>query len=114
MITISEFKKIALSFPNSTEEPHFEKISFRVNKKIFATYDENDNRAVVKLSLLDQSVFCSFDQAVMYPVSGTWGRQGWTVIELDKVKKAMLKDALKTAHKNLSVKNNVNYILSRK
>ena len=104
MVTISEFKKIVLSFPNSTEVPHFDKTSFRVNKKIFATYDENNNRTVVKLSPLDQSVFCSFDKAAMYPVSGTWGRQGWTVIELDNVKKGMLKDALKTAYKNVSAK----------
>ncbi|MFA6978006.1 MAG: MmcQ/YjbR family DNA-binding protein [Ignavibacteriaceae bacterium] len=104
MITIEEFRKLALSFQDATEEPHFDKASFRVNKKIFATFDEINNQAVVKLSPLDQSVFCSFDKAVMYPVSGTWGRQGWTVIELDKVKKEMLKDALKTAYHNLSAK----------
>ena len=104
MITIEEFRKLALSFPDVTEEPHFEKTSFRVNKKIFATLDEKNNRAVVKLSLLDQSVFCSFDKAVMHPVNGTWGRQGWTVIELDKVKRAMLKDAVKAAYQNLSAK----------
>jgi len=104
MITIEEFRKLALSFPDVTEEPHFEKTSFRVNKKIFATLDEKNNRAVVKLSLLDQSVFCSFDKAVMHPVNGTWGGQGWTVIELDKVKRAMLKDAVKAAYQNLSAK----------
>jgi len=104
MISAEELKKIALSFPDVTEEPHFEKTSFRVNKKIFATFDENHNRAVVKLSPLDQSVFCSFDKTVVYPVNGTWGAQGWTVIELNKVKRAMLKDALKTAYKNVSIK----------
>ena len=93
-----------MRFPNTTEEPHFEKISFRVNKKIFATFDEKNNRAVVKLSLQDQSLFCTFDKTVMYPVNGTWGRQGWTVIELDKVKRAMLKDALKTAYQNVLAK----------
>jgi len=104
MISPDELKRIALSFPDVTEEPHFDKTSFRVNKKIFATFDENHNRAVVKLSPLDQSVFCSFDNVVMYPVNGTWGGQGWTVIELEKVKKEMLKDALKTAYHNLSAK----------
>ena len=93
-----------MQFPDTTEEPHFEKISFRVNKKIFATFDEKNNRAVVKLSLQDQSLFCTFDKTVMYPVNGTWGGQGWTVIELDKVKRAMLKDALKVAYQNVLVK----------
>ena len=104
MITASEFINLALSFPDATEVPHFDKTSFRVNKKIFATLDEKNNRAVVKLSLLDQSVFCSCDKAVMHPVNGTWGGQGWTVIELDKVKSAMLKDAVKAAYQNLSAK----------
>jgi len=108
MITIEEFRKLALSFPDVTEEPHFEKTSFRVNKKIFATLDEKNNRAVVKLSLTDQSVFCSFDKAIMYPVKGTWGGQGWTVVELNKVKRAMLKDALKSAYQNVAVKKKKN------
>ena len=104
MINIDVLRQLAMQFPDTTEEPHFEKISFRVNKKIFATFDENNNRAVAKLSLTDQSVFCSFDKAIMYPVKGTWGGQGWTVIELDKVKRTMLKDALKIAYQNVLVK----------
>ena len=44
----------------------------------------------------------------MYPVKGTWGGQGWTVVELDKVKRAMLKDALKSAYQNVAVKKKKN------
>lgn len=39
MVSIDTLRKLALSFPEVTEEPHFEKTSFRVKKKIFATYD---------------------------------------------------------------------------
>lgn len=46
MVSIETFRKLALSFENAIEEPHFEKTSFRVNKKIFATFDEKNNRAV--------------------------------------------------------------------
>lgn len=104
MININVLRQLAMSFPDTTEEPHFDKISFRVKKKIFSTFDEKNNRAVVKLSLQDQSLFCTFDKTVMHPVKGTWGGQGWTVIELDNVKKEMLKDALKTAYRNVLVK----------
>ncbi|MBI3125093.1 MAG: MmcQ/YjbR family DNA-binding protein [Ignavibacteriales bacterium] len=104
MINIDVLRQLVMRFPDTTEEPHFEKISFRVNKKIFATFDEKNDRAVVKLSLTDQSVFCSFDKAIMYPVKGTWGGQGWTVVELNKVKRAMLKDALKSAYQNVAAK----------
>ena len=66
---------------------HFEKISFRVKKKIFATLSAQLSIACVKLSLVDQSVFCSIDQSIIYPVPNKWGLQGWTNINLAKIKK---------------------------
>ena len=33
MVSIATFKKIALSFAETTEQPHFEKTSFRIGKK---------------------------------------------------------------------------------
>lgn len=33
MITIETFRKLALSFPEVTEEPYFKKTSFQVKKK---------------------------------------------------------------------------------
>jgi hypothetical protein len=57
---------------------------------------------VIKLSPVDQSVFCAFDPTVIYPVAGGWGRQGWTTINLKKIKKAMLVDALTTAWKTVA------------
>ncbi|MFC4872566.1 MmcQ/YjbR family DNA-binding protein [Negadavirga shengliensis] len=109
MVTIEEFKNLAGSFPESSEEVHFEKGSFRVRKKIFATLDEKKRQVVVKLSEIDQSVFCAFDGTVFYPVKGAWGKKGWTVIELQNVKRDMLMDAIKASYclvapKSLSVK----------
>ncbi len=98
MITIPAFTKLALSFADVVQLPHFELISFRVNKKIFATLDEKNNRAMVKLSLPDQSSFSSYDPTIIYPVPNAWGAQGATYIELDKVGRAILKDALTTAY----------------
>ena len=101
MVTVDAFRKIALSFSGTTEEPHFEKTSFRVNKKIFATLSIENQVAVVKLSAIDQSVFCSFDNSVIFPVNNKWGAHGWTSINLKKVKKEMLKDALATAYQEI-------------
>ena len=53
---------------------------------------------MVKLTPLDQSVFCAFDRKIIYPVPGGWGKKGATFIELSKVKMAMLKDALSVAY----------------
>lgn len=89
---------MALSFPEVTEEPHFEKTSFRVKKKIFVTYDPALNRASVKLSVIDQDVFSSANNAIIYPIPNKWGKQGWTFIEMPFVHKDLFIDAVTTAY----------------
>lgn len=93
-----------MSFSGVTEEPHFEKISFRVKKKIFATYDAGTNLACVKLSAIDQASFCAYDKKVMFPVPNKWGQLGWTHIDLGLVKEEMLVDALTTAYEEVQKK----------
>jgi hypothetical protein len=97
MVNLETFRQIAFSLPEVTEAPHFEKISFRINKKIFATLDVKNNTATVKLSAIDQDVFSAFDNTV-YPVPNKWGKQGWTIINLQIVREDMLTDILKTAY----------------
>src|SRR5687768_8538289 len=104
MVTIDTFRKLALSFPQATEEPHFDKTSFRVKNKIFATYEDKNKRACIKLSEIDQSVFSSPVNIVIYPVANKWGKQGWTVIELKSVHKDLFYDALTTAYCNVAPK----------
>lgn len=98
MVSIETVRQLALSFPETDEHPHFDRTAFRVKKKIFATLSETDNSVNLKLSLIDQSVFCAFDPSVMHPVPGGWGRMGFTYVNLKKVKKAMFKDALTMAY----------------
>ena len=89
---------MALAFPDVVELPHFDIASFRINKKIFSTLSEKDHIVMVKLSLIDQSVFCAYDKSIIYPVPGGWGKQGATYIELKKIKKRLLMDALSVAY----------------
>jgi predicted DNA-binding protein (MmcQ/YjbR family) len=104
MVDVNTFRQLALSFDEAEESPHFEKSSFRVNKKIFATLDIVQNTAVLKLSMEDLSVFCVWDATVIYPVNGGWGKKGWTTIALRKIKKQMLLDALTCAYSNTAPK----------
>lgn len=104
MKQIHFLRRFALSLPGTTEVPHFEKTSFRVKKKIFATYDEKHNRACLKLSEIDQNVFSTIDKTVIYPVPNKWGRQGWTFIELDRLDNQILQDALQTAYTGVAPK----------
>ncbi len=106
MVTINLFREWALSLPDTEELPHFELISFRYKKKIFATYWEKENRAMLKLSEVNQSVFCSFDKTVFFPVPNKWGKSGATFVELKKVRKDMFKDALTTAYNEVAQQKN--------
>ena len=98
MASLDTLRKLVLSFPETTEELHFEKTSFRVKKKIFATYDNKNNRTCIKLSEIDQDVFSASDKTMIFPVDNKWGKQGWTIIEMSKVHKDLFVDALTTAY----------------
>ncbi|HRO46990.1 MmcQ/YjbR family DNA-binding protein [Agriterribacter sp.] len=98
MVTLDTLRNLALSFPEVTEEPHFEKTSFRVKKKIFVTYDDKNKRACIKLSEIDQNVFSAAGKAIIYPLENKWGKQGWTLVEMRKVHKDLFTDALTTAY----------------
>lgn len=105
MVSINRFRDLALGFANVNEQPHFDKQSFRVNKKIFATLDVKHNKATLKLPEVDQFVYCSYDKSIFFPATGSWGKQGWTIVELEKVSLTMIKEALGKAY---------NHVISKK
>ena len=41
---------------------------------------------------------------IFYPVQNKWGKQGWTVVELLKVRPKMFEDALKQSYENVIIK----------
>jgi hypothetical protein len=104
MISIETVRQMALAFPGAEEKDHFGMPSFRVKNKIFCTIHVKHEKVMVKLSLIDQSVFCQLDKNTIYPVPGGWGRQGSTFIELRKVMKSILKDALTKAFTRVTSK----------
>ena len=101
-MTNHAFRELALSFPGTIENPHFDRAAFKViNKRIFATLHEASETANLKLSVTDQSVFCSYGKNAVYPVPNKWGLQGWTTFELKKIPKELMQDALDTAYKDV-------------
>lgn len=98
MINLDSIRKLVNGFPEVTEAPHFEKTSFRVKKKIFATYDHVHKNLCLKLSPGDQDLFSLAGKPAIYPVKNAWGKSGWTMIELNGVKKNLVIDALVTAY----------------
>ncbi|MBB2146960.1 MmcQ/YjbR family DNA-binding protein [Pedobacter sp. LMG 31464] len=102
MVTLETMRKIALSFPETSEQPHFDKTSFRVGKKIFATYDAKKNLACLMLSPINQSVFSAFDTSIISPVPNKWGKRGATFFNLAKIRLDLFTDALTTAYCNVA------------
>jgi predicted DNA-binding protein (MmcQ/YjbR family) len=98
MVDLDIFRQIALSFPETKEEPHFDTTAFKVAKKIFATMNIVEMRATIKLSESDQDLFCLFDKTIMFPVPNKWGKQGWTNINLTTASEEMCLEALRTAY----------------
>ena len=53
-MTPAAFRKLALSMPEAHEAPHFDRTSFRVAKKIFATMTQDGREAMVKVPSQDR------------------------------------------------------------
>jgi predicted DNA-binding protein (MmcQ/YjbR family) len=108
MILVEPFRKLALSLNEVTEKPHFDKASFRTKEKIFATLDSMKNQASLKLSEIDQSIYCQIRPNFATPATGAWGKQGWTIFDLKKVQNNILIEALKKAYQNVTPKGKTN------
>ncbi len=102
MISIAAARQMILSLPEVEEKSHFGRPDFRIRNKIFASLHEDKHCVMVKLSILDQSVFCAFDPLIIFPVPGGWGQKGATLVNLKRVRKSVLMDALITAWKTVA------------
>ncbi len=113
-MTPETFQKHALAFPEVTEEPHFEKTSFRIRKKIFATMSLDTAEVVLKLSPLEQRVICDNGNGAFNPVMGSWGEKGWTAVNLKKGERRLILDAMACAYGLVAPKSLANVVLPDK
>jgi hypothetical protein len=97
-MTPNEFRKLALSFPQTEERVHMHHPDFRVAGKIFATMGYPDKtRAMVKVTPVEQGMLVQAEPGVFSPVTGAWGRKGCTSVLLKAAKKESLRRALAAA-----------------
>lgn len=107
-MTPQDFRRMALTLPETSEESHMEHPDFRVGGKIFATLGyPRSGWAMVKLTPEQQEMFVKTEPGVFVPVEGGWGRRGATNVILKSAKKAGVRAALvaawrKTAPKRLA------------
>jgi hypothetical protein len=106
LVTAEQFRRLALSFPNTFESAHMNHPDFRVRGgKIFATLAYPDKGSgMVKLSPEQQDEFVSAAPDVFVPVKGGWGRAGATNVRLRSAKKDNLRPAMAAAWCNAAPK----------
>jgi hypothetical protein len=87
MATAAQWRKLALSLPETEEKSHFEQPDFRVSGKIFAGLSKDEKTASIKMTPTVQSSLLDpdDDEAAFYPAAGAWGVKGWTHVRLAKV-----------------------------
>ena len=99
--TPADFRRIALSLPETEERKHMNHPDFRAAGKIFATLGyPNKERGMVKLTPVQQQEFVQSHPAAFSPVKGAWGRQGCTSVLLSQASKGVLKEAILAAWRN--------------
>jgi len=95
----SDFRRIALSFPNVEEGSHFGAADFRVGGHIFATLAHvKKGYGNLMLDPEQQQLFIEDLPEVFLPVHGGWGKRGATHIILAKANKDVLTGALQAAY----------------
>jgi hypothetical protein len=100
-MTAQDFRQLALSFPDTSEQSHMHHPDFRVAGKIFATLGYPDATcAMVKLTRQQQARFAADHPEAFVPVNGTWGKRGCTSVKLRSARKTIVREALKMAWRN--------------
>jgi predicted DNA-binding protein (MmcQ/YjbR family) len=101
-MTAQQFRDLALSFPGTEENPHFDRAAFKVIKKrIFATMHEAIKTVNMKLTVADQSAFSKLDEKNVYPLPNKWGESGWTTFEIAKAEREVILAALEAAYQDV-------------
>lgn len=97
----ADFRKLALTLPDTTEGVHFNIADFRVGGKIFATLAYKKEGCGVLLLTPEQQAGMIEDAPDFFlPVPNKWGERGATLVRLAKVTPDILEGALKTAWTN--------------
>jgi hypothetical protein len=100
VMALSDFRRIALSMPETEETNGMGYPNFRTGRKSFAAIE--DSMAVIRLTRDQQATFVATAPAVFAPDSSGWGRLGNTVIRLEAADEETVQTAVATAWRNVA------------
>jgi hypothetical protein len=105
-MTPADFRRIALSFPNTEESSHMGQPDFRVGGHIFATLaSQKQGYGNLMLTPDLQQSFLEDQPEIFLPIAGGWGRMGMTHIRLKPASEDILHGALLAAYNLRLTKN---------
>ena len=91
-------RRFALSLPETTEEPHFEKSSFRVRGKIFATVPSDGRHLHVHVDPAERAALLEEQPGVYEPIGrGAKPAPDWVRINLAQAQANEVKELLQEA-----------------
>jgi hypothetical protein len=100
MMTVNDFRRLALRLEGAEEGSHMGAADFRVGGRIFATLASQDQGyGNLMLSPAQQAEFVREQPDIFVPIAGGWGRMGATHIRLAAANEDVLAGALRTAWK---------------
>jgi hypothetical protein len=104
-MTPAAFRKLALSFDESHEEPHFERASFRVGKKIFATLVRDGSEAMVKIHPLERvhGLLGAYPE-VFFDYGGWTWKGGAIGVRLKKADAKLIRELMTDAWRQIAPK----------
>jgi len=91
------FRRLALSLPQTSEAPHFDRRAFRTPRKIFATLAADGATANLMLTPEQQHLLVKASDA-FEAVPNKWGAGGATTCTLSRVTVEGLRPVLAEAH----------------
>ena len=96
-MTQDDIRALALSLPDAVEQPHFDRASFRVGGKIFATLPPGGALVVLMLPLLVKESVVQADPDAHVPLPSAWERSGSTQLRIGRMDSEKLADLVRLA-----------------
>jgi hypothetical protein len=103
MVSAEDFHRLALGFKDTVASPHFGNTGFAVHR-IYAVLAADGLSANFLFLPEEQRYRCKIAGDTFSPVTGGWGKKGWTTARFDRLSEDELTDALLTAWQHARVK----------
>lgn len=91
MVSEHDARAFALDFPDTVESSHMGTADFRVRGRVFATFPR-PGRMGLRLDPAEQAAVLATAPATFAAAAGAWGRQGWTLVALDRIDRDELRE----------------------